>query len=119
MRTGTLRYWGDNGADHEKLAEHDSAGLTLQGAKWLVEQQGAVLIGSDTSGLEVSGDPALPGVVNPVHEYLLIDQGVHIGEFHNLEELARDKVYRFVYMATTNRLLGTVAGTAMRPIAIR
>src|SRR2546426_9310093 len=27
----------------------------------------------------------------PVHNYLLIQQGVHIGEFHYLEDLARDR----------------------------
>ena len=118
IRTGTLRYWGKNGADHDKIAEHDSAGLTLEGAKWLVEQKGAVLIGGDTSGVEVGEDPKLPGQAIPVHEYLLVEQGVHIGEFHNLEELSRNKVYRFTYVAMTNRLIGTVAGTAMRPIAI-
>ena len=118
IRTGVLRYWGATGADHAKLAEHDSAGLTLAGAKWLVEQQGAVFIGGDTSGVEVGSDPAMPGAVNPVHEYLLVEQGVHIGEFHNLEEVARDKVYRFTYVAMTNRLKGTAAGTAMRPMAI-
>jgi kynurenine formamidase len=118
IRTGTLRYWGENGSDHAKIAAHDSAGLTLEGAKWLVEQKGAVLVGSDTSGVECGSDPALPGAVNPVHEYLLVEQGVHLGEFHNLEGLAANKVYRFVYVAMTNRLKGTVAGTAMRPIAI-
>src|SRR5947208_3070650 len=66
IRTGTLRYWGDTGADHARLSEHDSAGLTLEGAKWLVEQKGAVLIGADTSGLEVGEDPALPGATIPV-----------------------------------------------------
>jgi kynurenine formamidase len=119
VRTGTLRYWGANGADHAKLAEHDSAGITLEAAKWLVEQKGAVMIASDTSGLEVGSDPKRPGVAIPVHEYLLIDQGVHIGEFHNLEGLSRDKVYRFTYVAMTNRVKGAVAGFAMRPIAIR
>ena len=118
IRTGTLRYWGETGADHARIAEHDSAGLTLEGAKWLVEQKGAVLIGADTSGTEVGQDPALPGAVNPVHEYLLVEQGVHIGEFHYLEGLSRNKVYRFTYIATTNRLKGTVAGTAMRPVAV-
>jgi kynurenine formamidase len=118
IRTGTLRYWGEAGADHAKIAQHDSAGLTLEGARWLVEQEGAVMIGADTSGLEVGEDPALPGAVIPVHEYLLIDQGVHIAEFHYLEELARNKVYRFTYIAVTNRLKGTVAGFAMRPLAI-
>lgn len=118
IRTGTLRYWGATGADHDKIRQHDSAGLTLEGAKWLVEQKGAVFVGSDTSGVEVAVDPSLKGAVNPVHEYLLIDQGVHLGEFHNLEELARDKAYRFTYVAMTNRLKGTVAGTALRPIAL-
>jgi kynurenine formamidase len=118
IRTGTLRYWGDTGADHAKIEQHDSAGLTLEGAKWLVEQKGAVFIGADTSGVEVGKDPALPNVAIPVHVYLLIEQGVHIGEFHYLEDLARSKVYRFTYVAMTNRLKGTVAGTAMRPIAI-
>ena len=118
IRTGTLRYWGETGSDHDKIRQHDSAGLTLEGAKWLVEQKGAVMVGSDTSGVEVGSDPALPGIVNPVHEYLLIDQGVHLAEFHNLEGLAANKVYRFTYAAMTNRLKGTVAGTAMRPIAI-
>jgi kynurenine formamidase len=119
IRTGTLRYWGANGADHAKIAQHDSAGLTLEGAKWLVEKKGAVFIGGDTSGVEVGVDPSQPaGVSNAVHEYLLVEQGIHIGEFHNLEALAREKVYRFVYVAMTNRLRGAVAGTAMRPIAI-
>jgi kynurenine formamidase len=118
VRTGTLRYWGETGADHAKIAQHDSAGITLEAARWLVEQKGAVLIGADTSGTEVGQDPTLPGAAIPVHEYLLIDQGVHIGEFHYLEDLARNKVYRFTYVAMTNRLKGAVAGTAMRPIAI-
>jgi kynurenine formamidase len=119
IRTGTLRHWGATGADHAKIGAHDSAGLTLAGARWLVEQKGAAFLGADTSGLEVGADPALPGAIFPVHEYLLIEQGVHIGEFHFLEDLARDKVYRFTYLATTNRLRGTVAGAALRPIAIR
>ena len=115
LRTGALRHWGKNGSDHETIAKYDSAGLTLEGAKWLVEQKGAVLIGSDTSGLEVGQDPKIPGRAIPVHEYLLVEQGVHIGEFHNLEGLAKNKVYRFAYVAMTNRLIGAVAGTAMRP----
>ena len=55
----------------------------------------------------------------PVHNYLLIRQGVHIGEFHNLEELARDRGYEFAYVGTTNKIKGTAAGFALRPIALR
>jgi kynurenine formamidase len=118
IRTGTLRYWGEVGADHAKIAQHDSAGLTLEGAKWLVEQKGAVFIGGDTSGVEVGVDPAHPKEANRVHVYLLVEQGIHLGEFHYLEDLAREKIFRFTYVAMTNRLKGTVAGTALRPIAI-
>jgi kynurenine formamidase len=118
IRTGTLGLWGSTGADHDRIAEHDSAGLTLAGAKWLVEQKGAVLVGSDTSGLEVGKDPEQPDRPTGVHEYLLVEQGVHVGEFHNLEELSRNRVYRFTYVALTNRLKGATAGTALRPIAI-
>ena len=55
----------------------------------------------------------------PTHDYLLIEQGVHIGESHYLEDLARDKVYGFCYIALVNKIRGTTAGFALRPIAIR
>jgi kynurenine formamidase len=119
IRTGTARFWATDGADHARLAEHDSAGINLDAAKWLIEDQGAILIGSDTSGLEVSPPSGHPGTAIPVHRYLLVDQGVHIGEFHNLEALSRERVYTFCYIATTNKIKGTVAGFALRPIAVR
>jgi kynurenine formamidase len=119
VRTGTLRYWGKTGSDHEKIREHDSAGIDVEAARWLVEDRGAVLVGSDTSGLEVAPAPEGSKSFMPVHNYLLIQQGVHIGEFHNLEQLARDKAYTFAYICTTNKIQGTTAGFALRPIAIR
>jgi kynurenine formamidase len=119
IRTGTLRHWGEAGGDHTKIGEHDSAGIDLDAAKWLVEQKGAVLVGSDTSGLEVGPAPEGSGSFNPVHDYLLIRQGVHIGEFHNLEDLARDKAYEFAYVCSVNKIKGAVAGFTLRPIAIR
>lgn len=119
IRTGTLRYWGETGADHDKLREHDSAGIDLESARWLVEQQGALMIGSDTSGLECAAVPAGSTSFIPVHVYLLIEQGVHIGEFHYLEDLAASRTYEFLYMATVNKIKGTAAGFTLRPLAIR
>ncbi|MBM3996017.1 MAG: cyclase family protein [Planctomycetes bacterium] len=120
IRTGTCKYWGVNGSDHKKIGAHDSAGIDLAAARWLVEQKGAILIGSDTSGLEWAPGPneKADGFI-PVHRYLLIHQGVHIGEFHNLEELARDRVHEFCYVCMTNKIRGAVAGFTLRPIAIR
>jgi kynurenine formamidase len=119
IRTGTLRYWGEAGNDVEKIREHDSAGIDLDAAKWLVEQKGAVLVGSDTSGLEVGPVPEGSRSFMPVHNYLLIQQGVHIGEFHNLEALAKDRAYEFAYVCGVNKIKGTTAGFTLRPIALR
>ncbi|MDB5353514.1 MAG: hypothetical protein JWN86_4761 [Planctomycetota bacterium] len=119
VRTGTGQFWGEEGADHEKIAEHDSAGPDLAATKWLVAEMGAMMVGSDTSGYEVNPAPAKSGSHIPVHRYLLVDQGVHIGEFHNLEGLSRAKAYEFCYMAMTNKIKGTAAGFALRPVAMR
>jgi kynurenine formamidase len=125
IRTGAIQFWSTLN-DRERLAAHDSAGLLLESAKWLVEEQGAVMICSDTSGLErwpapedAAKELELHGSFMPVHNYLLIEQGVHIGEFHNLEELAQEKTYEFCYIGTTARIRGTTAGFALRPIALK
>lgn len=119
IRTGTLRHWGANGADHDKLRPLDAAGIDKGAARWLVEEKGAILIGSDTSGLEWTPGPKDTEEFIPVHRYLLIEQGVHIGEFHYLEDLAKDKAYEFCYVCTTNKIRGTVAGFCLRPLALR
>lgn len=119
VRTGTGRYWGEDGADHGKIGEHDSAGPDLEATKWLVEEQGAMMVGSDTSGYEVNPPAVKGGTVIPCHRYLLVDQGVHIGEFHYLEGLSRAKAYEFCYVASINKIKGAVAGFALRPVALR
>lgn len=117
VRTGSLGGWGAAGSDHEALRGPDTAGLTLRSARWLIEECGALLIGSDTSTLEVV--PAVDGDRSfPVHAYALVEQGVHLGELHNLEELAADRVYRFCYVALSPRVRATTAAFALRPIAL-
>jgi hypothetical protein len=61
----------------------------------------------------------LPSTIQPGLRYLLVEQGVHIGEFHDLEGLSRDKVYEFCYICAVNKIAGGTAGFALRPIAIR
>jgi kynurenine formamidase len=119
VRTGTGRYWGDDGADHARIADHDSAGPDLEATRWLVEEQGAIMVGSDTSGFEVNPPTGSPGTGIPVHRYLLVDQGVHLGEFHYLEQLSQAKAYTFCYVAAINKIKGAVAGFALRPLALR
>ena len=124
IRTGTGGVWltGDRvGANQAEVAGPDSAGITVEAARWLVEQKGALAVGSDTSGLEVVPpvDFTEEGTsFNPVHVYLLVKQGVHILEFHNLEELAAERTYKFAYVLGVNKIRGAAAGTVLRPIGI-
>ena len=124
VRTGTGGVWLDGsgvGANEDEIAKPDSAGLTVSGAKWLVEEKGALAVGADTSGIEVlpPSEQLDDGTsFNPVHIYLLARQGVHILEYHNQEGLAEDKVYKFAYILGVNKIKGTVAGTVLRPIGI-
>lgn len=124
IRTGTAAIWlqGEGvGANHADVARHDSAGINLASARWLVEEKGALMIGSDTSGLEVAtpADQLAEGTsFIPVHTYLIPMQGVHILEYHNLEGLTADGVSKFAYVLGVNKLKGTTAGTALRPVGI-
>ncbi|HSJ71160.1 MAG TPA: cyclase family protein [Acidimicrobiia bacterium] len=118
IRTGTMRHWGEAGHDHAALTGPDSSGITHGAARWLVEECGAMIIGGDTSTLEVvppvDGEPS----PSPVHEYLLVEQGVHMGELHFLEELSVDRRFAFTYIALVPPVVGATAGFALRPIAI-
>ncbi|MDP8961714.1 MAG: cyclase family protein [Actinomycetota bacterium] len=124
IRTGTAAIWmqGEGvGANQADVARHDSAGINLAAARWLVEEKGALMIGSDTSGLEVATpvDQLEEGTsFIPVHTYLIPKQGVHILEYNNCEELAAERTYKFAYVLGVNKLKGTTAGTALRPIGI-
>src|SRR5215216_1203155 len=124
VRTGTGGVWLDGsgvGANNSEIEGPDLAGLTVSGAKWLVEEKGALALGSDTSALEVRPpkEQLENGTsFNPVHIYLLARQGVHILEYQNLEHLAEDEVYKFAYILGVNKIKGTAAGTVLRPIGI-
>jgi len=117
VRTGMMRDWGEVGADHQALARTDLAGLCLASARWLVEEKGALMIAADNTTVEVS--PPVDGdCAAPVHKYLLVEQGVHMGELHQLEELAGSGESRFCYIALAPKVAGTTAGFAMRPVAV-
>ena len=124
IRTGTGGIWlkGDGvGANQAEVTRHDSAGINLAAARWLVAEKGALMLGSDTSGLEVAQpvDQLAEGTsFIPVHTYLIPMQGVHILEYNNLEQLAADRTYKFAYCLGVNKIKGTTAGTALRPFGI-
>ena len=112
IRTGYLMDW----PDAEKLATHAGAGITLEAAKWLVEQFEPVAIGADTPSLEqepssVRGNPA------PAHHFLIRDRGIHIIENLALEELSQSGVTRFLFICCPLAISGATA-SLVRPLAV-
>jgi kynurenine formamidase len=103
IRTGRYRQW----PDAEKFLSNEP-GLNLEGAKWLVEENGCLLVGCDNVALE-----QLPAQDEnswiPVHMYLFNKTGRTIIEVVNCEELAAEKVYEFAFIGLPLRLRGASA----------
>lgn len=110
IRGGRMTAWPD--VDGYTL---NQPGLSLDAARWLAEQ-GAMVIGGDNLSLEHF--PVEPGTNwIPVHTYLLAQRGIPIVEVADLEEVSRDRVYEFAFVAASLRLRGASAAP-FRPIAI-
>jgi kynurenine formamidase len=113
LRTGWARYWNNparyitGGAG----AVPAGPGPELEGARWL-SKHGVFAAGSDTVAFE-----KVPAASMPVHVHLLVDSGIHIIEALNVEELARDRVYEFVFVAAPLKIRGGT-GSPIRPLAL-
>jgi kynurenine formamidase len=114
VRTGIMRHW----PDREQMANHRGAGPDLSAAQWLVEQ-GVIATGSDTETYEVqpAPDPGEPSNPQPVHTHLLIENGVYILESLDLEALANEEIYEFLFVALPNKIEGAT-GSMVDPIAV-
>jgi kynurenine formamidase len=111
VRTGQLSAWPDGKA----MGKAGGCGMGLEGIQWLMEGNKGILFGVDTAAFECdSPDPTNP---HPVHQYMLIENGVHIMEFPYLEDLAKDKVYEFMFVVCPLKIKGAT-GSMIRPIAV-
>ena len=111
VRTGMMSLWPDAAA----MSAVTDAGVSLDGARWLAERRPAV-VGGDTAAFEVApsgvvGDP------QPVHRYLIPQVGIPIMEWVRLKELARDRVYEFLFVCIPLPIRGAT-GSMVRPLAI-
>jgi kynurenine formamidase len=108
LRTGWATYWND---PRKFISEVRGPGPSLAGARWL-SGHGIFAAGSDTVAFEKVPDPSMP-----VHVHLLVENGIHIMECLNLEELASARVYTFLFIAAPLKIRGGT-GSPIRPIAV-
>ncbi len=117
LRTGWARYF-TNFAQFVTGGRGDQAGHAvagpgpeIDGARWLSER-GVFAAGSDTIAFE-----KVPTARMPVHVHLLVESGIHIIEALNLEDLSRDGIHEFVFIAAPLKFRGGT-GSPIRPLAL-
>jgi kynurenine formamidase len=113
IRTGWARNWGDP----EAFVGHASGvpGPGVEAAAWLAGH-GIRATGADTIAFEALAAGAGHSYL-PVHRLLLVERGVHIIETLQLEELARENVAEFLFVAAPLKLVGGT-GSPLRPLAL-
>ena len=111
IRTGQAKHYEDA---HKFLDQYP--GINLDAVKWLIEDQQVMLLGADNLSFEAFPPERADNWV-PVHTYLLAEKGVMFIEQMFLEDLAKDKVYEFAFIASSLKLRGASAAP-LRPIAL-
>jgi kynurenine formamidase len=101
--------------DNAMLSSGDP-GPGVAAAKYLAEK-GIVAAGSDTVAFEVVPFEN-PKRAFEAHQILIVDNGIHIMENLKTEELAKDKVYEFLFVALPLPLKGGT-GSPIHPVAIK
>jgi kynurenine formamidase len=112
IRTGYGQLWMKDNAAYSA----GEPGIGMEAARWLAARK-IVLIGSDNWATEVV-PPEDPDRPFPVHQELLVRNGIYNLENLNLEELAANKVYEFAFIFAPLRLKGAT-GSPGNPIAVR
>ncbi|MBM3103671.1 MULTISPECIES: cyclase family protein [Pseudomonas] len=111
IRTGRMRDY-----EHAQAYMANPPGLSLDAAKFLVEDSGAMVVGADNLSFETFPSE-VEGNYLPLHTYLLAMQGAPIIELVNLEGLSKDRVYQFAFVGASLKLRGADAAP-MRPMAL-
>jgi len=112
INTGWHRLWAKDNARYNKSCP----GIGVAAAEWLAKQD-PMLVGADNGPVEVSPNPD-PQISLPVHQIMLVVNGIHILENLKLDDLAAKKVYEFAFVMQPLKAQG-FSGSTVAPVAIR
>jgi len=113
VRSGWARHW----ADPPRYLGHATGvpGPDSSAARWIARSR-PIVTGHDSMAYEQLAAGAGHSLL-PVHGILLVEHGIHIIENLDLERLAADRVYSFLFVCLPLKLTGAT-GSPVRPIAI-
>ena len=106
------KLWSKDNARYAK----GCPGIGVAAAEWLAKQD-PMLVGADNFSVEVSPNPD-PNVSLPVHQIMLVVNGIHLLENMKLDELAAKSVHEFAFIVQPLKVQGGT-GSTVAPIAVR
>lgn len=111
IHTGYGKLWGKDNARYVKA----SPGIGVAAAEWLAKQD-PMLVGADNPSIEISPNPD-PKVSLPIHQIMLVVNGIHLLENLKLDQLAAKRVYEFAFIVQPLKIQGGT-GSTVAPIAV-
>jgi kynurenine formamidase len=113
VRSGWARHWGTP----PTYLGHDTGvpGPDASAAAWLGDT-GVHVTAHDSLAYEWLA-PGAGHALLPVHRILLVESGIHIIENVDLEALATDQIYEFLFVCLPLPFVGAT-GSPVRPIAV-
>jgi kynurenine formamidase len=112
IHTGWGELWGKDNARYAR----GCPGIGVGAAEWLAAKD-PMLVGADNISVEVNPNPD-PKVSLPVHQIMLVVNGIHLLENLKLDELAANRVYEFAFIMQPLKIQGGT-GSTVAPIAVR
>lgn len=112
VRTGWWQLFGEGGAARERFYQTEP-GVSPACGPWFHDHD-FVALGADNPAVEVVRDWTAPLLV---HRDVIWGCGGYLLEFLDLEALATERVYEFLFVATPLRLTGGI-GSPIVPLAI-
>jgi kynurenine formamidase len=112
VHTGWGRLWESDPARYQR----GNPGIGVAAAEWLVRQN-PMLVGADSAPVEVNPNPDAQ-LSLPVHQIMLVVNGIHLLENVKLDELAAKRVYEFALIVEPLKIQGGT-GSTVAPIAVR
>jgi len=111
IHTGYGKLWNKDNVRYSK----GHPGIGVAAANWIAKQD-PMLVGSDNGSVEVNPNPD-PNLSLPVHQILLVINGIHILENLKLDELMTKGVQEFALMVQPLKIQGGT-GSTVAPIAV-
>ena len=112
VNTGWGTLWGKDDARYSR----SNPGLGVAAAEWLARQD-PMLVGADNSPINVTPSPDRQ-LSNPVHQIMLVVNGIHLLENLKLDEVAASRTYEFAFVIQPLKIQGGT-GSTVAPIAVR